>query len=117
MDAFERYDVASLVALMRDDVVMSMPPYDFWLQGTSSVATWLLGPGEGCRGSRLVPIRANGSAAFAQYRVDPSGGWSPWAVVLLEIDPTTEQIVGYHSFLEMDSGLFASFGLPERLAA
>ncbi len=117
VEAFERYDVAALVALMREDVVMSMPPYDFWLRGVSSVSTWLLGPGEGCRGSRLLPLRVNGTAGFAQYRVSPDGGWTPWAIVLLEIEPSTEQIVGYHSFLELDAGLFASFGLPEHLAA
>ena len=31
VDAFERYDITSLVSLLRDDAVMSMPPYDFWL--------------------------------------------------------------------------------------
>jgi RNA polymerase sigma-70 factor (ECF subfamily) len=117
VDAFERYDISTLVGLLHDDVVMSMPPYDFWLQGTASVSTWLLGPGEGCRGSQLLPIRANGAPAFAQYRVDPAGGWSPWALVLLEVDPSSDRIVGYHNFLEMESGLFASFGLPEHLPA
>ena len=117
VDAFERYDVAALVAMMRDDVVMSMPPYDFWLQGPDTVAEWLLGTGSGCRGSRLVATRANGDVAFGQYRVDPEGGWAPWAIVLLEIDPSTSAIVGYHSFLEKESGLFASFGLPEHLPA
>ena len=29
VDAFERYDIESLVALLREDAVMSMPPYDF----------------------------------------------------------------------------------------
>jgi RNA polymerase sigma-70 factor, ECF subfamily len=117
VDAFERYDISALVGLLHDDVVMSMPPYDFWLQGTDSVSEWLLGTGSGCRGSRLVPVRANGVQAFGQYRVDPAGGWSPWGLVLLEIEASTERIVGFHTFLEMDSGLFASFGLPEHLPA
>jgi RNA polymerase sigma-70 factor (ECF subfamily) len=115
--AFERYDVSAIVALLRDDVVMSMPPYDFWLQGTESVATWLRGPGADCEGSKLVPVRANGQQAFAQYRVDPDGGWKPWSVVLLEVDPSTERISGYHNFLELAGGVFASFGLPEHLPA
>ncbi|MGH9281440.1 MAG: RNA polymerase subunit sigma-70, partial [Acidimicrobiales bacterium] len=33
VDAFERYDITSLVALLHEDAVMDMPPYDFWLQG------------------------------------------------------------------------------------
>ena len=33
VDAFERYDLDSLVALLHEDLVMSMPPYDLWLRG------------------------------------------------------------------------------------
>ena len=33
VDAFERYDIPELVGLLRDDVVMSMPPWDIWLEG------------------------------------------------------------------------------------
>jgi RNA polymerase sigma-70 factor (ECF subfamily) len=32
VDAFERYDIPALVSLLRDDVIMSMPPFDLWLQ-------------------------------------------------------------------------------------
>src|SRR4051812_46053628 len=53
VDAFERYDVSSLVTLLHDDVTFSMPPYELWLEGPDQVAQWLLGQGIGCRGSRL----------------------------------------------------------------
>src|SRR6478735_5767488 len=33
VDAFERYDMTSLVSLLHEDAIMSMPPYDFWLSG------------------------------------------------------------------------------------
>src|SRR5215213_2639984 len=33
VDAFERYDMTALVQLLRDDVVLSMPPFDLWLEG------------------------------------------------------------------------------------
>src|SRR5687768_1809493 len=33
VDAFEKYDITALVALLHDDAVMTMPPYNFWLQG------------------------------------------------------------------------------------
>ena len=33
VDAFHRHDVDVLVALLRDDAIIEMPPFDFWLQG------------------------------------------------------------------------------------
>lgn len=110
VDAFERYDVQALTALMREDVVQSMPPYEMWLRGRESVSRWLLGPGAGCRGSRLVPTSANGSAAFGQYRPSgPGGRHEPWAVQVLEL--SEDQIVGFHSFLDTPR-LFPLFDLP-----
>jgi RNA polymerase sigma-70 factor (ECF subfamily) len=113
VDAFERYDIPSLVTLLHEDAVMSMPPYDFWLQGPEQMSRWLLGEGIGCRGSRMLATAANGGAAFGQYRVDPAGGHSPWALQVLEI--SDGRITGLHSFL--DTALFAAFGLPDHLPA
>lgn len=111
VDAFERYDITSLVALLRDDAVMSMPPYDFWLRGPVEIGRWFLGEGVGCRGSRLVATGANGCAAFGSYRPDGEGGHRPFAIQVVEI--SGDRIVGHHNFL--DTGLFAAFGLPDRL--
>ncbi len=111
VDAFERYDITSLVALLRDDVVMSMPPYDFWLSGPDEMAKFFVGPGIGCQGSRLLPVHANGSAAFAAYKPDPAGGHAPWSIQVIEI--SGDRIVGHHNFL--DTSLFAAFGLPAHL--
>jgi len=111
VDAFERYDISSLVSLLRDDVVMSMPPYDFWLSGPVEMGKWFLGQGIGCRDSRLLAVEANGSAAFASYRPDPQGGHAPWSIQIIEI--SGDRIVGHHNFL--DTALFATFGLPAHL--
>jgi len=111
VDAFERYDITSLVKLLHDDAVMSMPPYDFWLRGPVEMGRWFLGQGGGCRGSRLVATAANGSPAFASYKVDPEGGHRPWSIQVLEI--SGDRIVGHHNFL--DTALFATFGLPAHL--
>ena len=111
VDAFERYDITSLVALLHEDAIMSMPPYDFWLAGPEEIGRWFLGEGIGCEGSRLVATTANGCAAFGSYHVDPAGGHSPWAVQVLEI--SGDRIVGHHNFL--DTNLFTAFGLPPRL--
>jgi len=74
VDAFERYDISSLVSLLHEDAVMSMPPYDFWLRGSAEMGRWFLGPGIGCRGSRLLATTANGCPAFGAYRADGQGG-------------------------------------------
>ncbi|MCZ7527856.1 MAG: sigma-70 family RNA polymerase sigma factor [Acidimicrobiia bacterium] len=111
VDAFERYDVATLVTLLHDDAVQSMPPYAMWIRGSTEIGRWLLGPGRGCRGSRLLPTAANGSAAFGQYRPDPAGGHRPWALQVLEV--SGDRISEFHAFLDTD--LFAAFGLPPRL--
>ena len=68
VDAFERYDMTALAALLRDDVVISMPPHDLWLQGPDDVVGWMVGPGHACAGSKLLPVWANGTAGFGSYK-------------------------------------------------
>ena len=112
VDAFERYDIDRLVTLLRADAVQSMPPYAMWLQGAEDIGRFMLGPGIGCRGSRLIPLSANGSPAFGHYKADPAGGHAPWALVVLEI--SGERVAGIHSFLDVEQ-LFPAFGLPPHL--
>jgi RNA polymerase sigma-70 factor, ECF subfamily len=112
VDAFERYDMDSLVKLLHDDAVQSMPPFAMWLRGAQSMIDWMLGPGAECEGSRLLPVSANGVAGFGQYRVDPAGGHAPWALQVLDI--SGGKIVGFHAFLDT-AALFPLFGLPPHL--
>jgi RNA polymerase sigma-70 factor (ECF subfamily) len=106
-DAFERYDVETLVALLREDATMSMPPFRWWLSGRAEIRTALLAAGHPCEGARLVPTRANGSPAFAQYR--PSGqALRPFALVVLDV--SGGQVTDTTTYL--DPGLFDLFGLP-----
>ena len=111
VDAFERYDISSLVSLLHEDAVMSMPPYALWLRGPAEMGRFFLGQGIGCRGSRLLATTANGGAAFGCYHPDEQGGYLPWALQVIEI--SGDRIVGHHNFLGTD--LFAAFGLPARL--
>ena len=111
VDAFERYDITSLVSLLHEDAVMTMPPIDFWLRGPAEMGKFFLGPGGKCRGSRLVATGANGCAAFGCYHPDPDGGYRPWALQVIEV--SGDRITGHHNFI--DPGLFAAFGLPARL--
>jgi RNA polymerase sigma-70 factor, ECF subfamily len=113
VDAFERYDLDSLTSLLREDASWSMPPYELWLQTHRDVRAWCLGPGIGCRGSRLIPTRANGSPAFGQYKPSDDGtALEPWSLQVLELDG--DRISGITFFLDTER-LFPLFGLPSRL--
>jgi RNA polymerase sigma-70 factor (ECF subfamily) len=113
VDAFERYDVDGIVGLLRDDVEFSMPPFELWLRGPDEVASFLVGTGAGCEGSRLIPVAANGLPGFACYHPDPAGGWAPWSIQVLELDG--DRIAGWNNFLSLDPTLFPLFGVPPRL--
>jgi RNA polymerase sigma-70 factor, ECF subfamily len=107
--AFERYDVDALAGLLRDDAILSMPPFSLWLRGPETIHAWLSGRGIHCRGSRLLPTAACGAPAFGQYRVAPDGGHQAWALVVLEL--SGERIAAWNSFLAVET-LFPRFGLP-----
>ena len=112
VESFHRYDVDGLVSLLRYDATLSMPPFTLWLRGPGDIRAWLLGRGAGCRGSRLLPTRACGSPAFAQYRPDPAGGHVPWSLTVLEL--SGDRISHWNAFLDT-AKLFPLFGLPARL--
>jgi RNA polymerase sigma-70 factor (ECF subfamily) len=115
VDAFERYDMDSLISLLREDATWSMPPYEMWLQTHDDIRRWCLGPGIGCRGSRLIPVAANGSPAFGQYKPsDREGILEPWSLQVLEV--SGGRIAGISFFLDTAS-LFPLFGLPRQLEA
>jgi RNA polymerase sigma-70 factor (ECF subfamily) len=114
VEAFERYDMEALTSLIHEDATQSMPPFDLWLRGRDDIFTWWVGPGAGCRGSRVIPtVAANGSPAFGQYKPSESGeGYEPWALQVLEI--SSGRIVELTFFLGTET-LFPLFGLPARL--
>jgi RNA polymerase sigma-70 factor (ECF subfamily) len=111
VEAFERYDMDALAALLHEDVVQTMPPYAMWLQGRDDLIAWYAGAGIGCKGSRLLAGEANGCPAFAQYRIDPDGGHIPWALQVIEL--RGDRIEAVHAFLDTEA--FARFGFPARL--
>jgi RNA polymerase sigma-70 factor, ECF subfamily len=111
VEAFERYDMDALTSLISEDAKQSMPPFDLWLRGRDDILTWWVGPGNGCRGSKVIPtIAANGSPAFAQYKPTEAGdGYEPWALQVLEIEDG--KIVEFTFFLDTER-VFPLFGVP-----
>ncbi len=114
VEAFERYDMDALTSLIHEDATQSMPPYALWVSGRDDILAWWVGPGAGCRGSRVIPtIAANGAPAFGQYKPSTTGeGYDPWALQVLEVE--AGRIVGFTFFLDTDT-VFPLFGLPPRL--
>jgi RNA polymerase sigma-70 factor (ECF subfamily) len=113
--AFEAYDIDALTKLIHEDATQSMPPFDLWLSGRDDIFTWWLGPGLGCKGSRVLPAgSANGSPAFGQYKPSPDGGYEPWALQVLEV---RDGGIGELTFFLSTERLFPLFGLPPRLDA
>jgi RNA polymerase sigma-70 factor (ECF subfamily) len=101
----------ALTALCTQDVALSMPPIPLWVQGRASVAEFMLTTGAQCRGSKLVPVRANGLPAFGHYKPsDEPGLWLPWSITVLELEGG--QISGLNYFLDTPK-LFPLFGLPD----
>jgi RNA polymerase sigma-70 factor (ECF subfamily) len=110
VDAFERYDMTALLALIHEDAVMTMPPFEMWLRGGRDITAWMVEPGpSACAGSVLVPVEANGVTAWGQYKPDrDSGGYMPWALQVHEV--RGEKLSAMTFFLDVQR-LFPLFGL------
>jgi RNA polymerase sigma-70 factor (ECF subfamily) len=110
VQAFERYDMEALTALIHEDATQSMPPYDLWLTGRDDIFRWWFGPGIGCQGSRVIPtIAANGAPAFGQYKPAEGGGYEPWALQVIEV---RDGKIGELTFFLDTERVFPLFGLP-----
>jgi RNA polymerase sigma-70 factor (ECF subfamily) len=107
VDAFERYDVDALVALLHEDAIVAMPPFELWLQGLADIRTFLAGMQDEGGHDRVLATSANGCPAVAVYRPDPAGALEPYAIMVLEV--TGDRIAAIHAFL--DTSLFSAFGL------
>ena len=112
MEAFERHDDRELVALLREDVRMAMPPHPTWYEGREAVAVFLaeiaFRPDSDTH--RFVPTRANRQPAFGVYRGDGPDA-EPFAINVVEIRDGL--IADMHFFLQPE--LFPAFGLPDTL--
>jgi RNA polymerase sigma-70 factor (ECF subfamily) len=109
IDAFERDDVDGLVALLREDAVLRMPPQQSMIGPVAIARFFRQTAARGdLRRMRLTPTRANGRAAVAVQRRDADRGLIPHGILVLEID--RDQIVGIDAFI--DASLLPMFGLP-----
>jgi RNA polymerase sigma-70 factor (TIGR02960 family) len=110
--AFETGNVDELVALLTEDVWVTMPPVPLEYQGRELAARFFAAVSfrQG-RTYRLVPTRANGQPAFGAYVRDPRTGIDH-ANGLLVITLTGRQICAMARF---DNSVLPRFGLPRTL--
>ncbi|BCJ38576.1 RNA polymerase sigma factor [Actinocatenispora thailandica] len=107
--AFEASDVDALVALLTDDVRVSMPPVPLEYQGIGAVRRFYAAVLPQ-RAYHLVPTRANGQPAFGLYR--RSGGATRRGEGLVVLSLSGARIGALTRF---DGGLLSWFGLPRSL--
>jgi len=107
--AFERADVNALAELLREDVVLEMPPLLTWFSGRQAVVRFLASNALAEPGKlRLVPVAANGQPAFAAYQRGPGGAYLAYAITVPLVTGTG--IARIVTFFSPD--LFEPFGLP-----
>jgi RNA polymerase sigma-70 factor (ECF subfamily) len=113
VEAWEAADSTTLVALLREDAALTMPPLPLWYRGRDAIRWFLdtyLFVGEAGGRFRLAATRANGCPAFAIYRSDGAGVYRPSALHVLTIE--NGLIAEINDFLTFDDRLFSRFGLP-----
>jgi len=117
--AWETDDVAGIVALLKEDATLNMPPYPSWYAGREAIcAVLLVAPfrPEMQKRWRLYPTRANAQPAFALYRADEAKQFYEafgLQVVTLDCSTSMRQIAEVTVFHA--PSLVTSFGLPPRL--
>lgn len=111
--AWEAADSAALVAVLREDVALTMPPIPIWFGGVADVRMFLddyLFKGQEMGRMKLMPAQINGSPAFIVYRLDESGIYRAEALQVLTIE--NGQINEINDYLSFDGRLFTRLGLP-----
>lgn len=110
-DAYENGDVATIVGLLTDDVVLTMPPLPFVYRGRATTAEFLEAV---CatRHFQLVPTRANGQPAFGCYVYDGNASVVR-AHGLIVLTLAGNHIAEITRFL--DNSMLPRFGLPRTL--
>lgn len=115
MDAVAQCDIDAMVELVREDVVLTMPPNPFWFTGREALFTFLrpnLDPASPKFAGhwRTVPVRANGLTAVAGYLQRPGTSvYRAQIIDVLRIEAGEDRIAEITTF---EPHLFPAFGLP-----
>ena len=113
IDAVESGDIDSIVTLLTDDALLTMPPQPLEYQGHEAIAAFLRHRAE-LRGAalRVVPTRANTQPAFGCYLPDPHAAVArPYGMIVVTLAGDAIAAITWFS----DTGLLRHFGLPRTL--
>ncbi len=107
VQAFEHDDVDGLVALLREDAMLRMPPQPS-IVGAATIVRFLRERASGgdLRRMRLTPTRANGRPAVVAQRLDAEGELAPHGILVLDISDGA--VIGIDAFIKPP--LLAHFG-------
>ena len=108
--AYESSDLASLVALLTDDVFISMPPLPFEYQGREPASRFFASIFGSGRKFQLLPTRANGQPAVGAYVRDATG--ISHGVGLFVLTLAGDQISAMTRF---ENTVLPWFGLPRSI--
>lgn len=115
IDAWEKADIPELVALLREDATLSMPPYAWWLLGREAIITFfrplLAESADG--GWRLLPVGSNAQPAYLSYQLAEDGRYHAVSLSLFTIEHG--RVAAITSFL--DPTLCHRFNMPQEFAA
>jgi len=116
VEAWEAVDIDRLVGLLRNDAILTMPPFPLRYEGRRAIAEFFATvPADGALDRiRLIPTRANRQPAVAAYVLD-SDGRKHHAYGLMVLTVDGEEIAEITGFA--DPTLFPLFGLPPELEA
>ncbi|WP_330180679.1 nuclear transport factor 2 family protein [Nocardia sp. NBC_01503] len=110
--AYESADIDALVALLTDDVFMSMPPMPLEYRGRDIVARFLALVFASAQQSELIPARANGQPALGAYLATPTGSRPGTGLFVLTL--AGDRIRALTCF---EDTVLPWFGLPRSLAS
>ena len=108
--AWESADLDALIALLTDEVFISMPPMPFEYEGREIAARFFASIFGAGRRFDLVPTRANGQPAFGAYLRTPNGVNHGAGLYVLTLDGES-----IRAMTRFENGVLPSFGLPRQL--
>lgn len=116
--AWESGDLGTIVALLHEDVTLSMPPIPRWLAGSADVGLFFRIHVHGSlqlRPSRAAFVEANGALGVAFYRVREDGQAHFFAVQLFELSDGRIRVID-HFMSKSSLVAFVAEGLATTIA-
>jgi RNA polymerase sigma-70 factor, ECF subfamily len=117
--AWEKGDLDSILALLHDDVTLSMPPSPTWIAGRADVALFFANrviPAAREGRFRAAVVDANGRPGAGFYRLGDDGEGAFMALQVLELEDGRIRVIDHFMNASAHAAFFAA-GLSRTLAA